>query len=55
MLVWSGAGLIIGSQLGVRLAAFVNSKWITKVLALVLVVVGLQLVTQGIWADIPFL
>ena len=55
VLVWSGAGLIIGSQLGVRLATFVNSKWITKVLALVLVVVGLQLVTQGIWADIPFL
>lgn len=53
--VWCGVGLIIGSQLGVRLSAFVNSKWITRVLALVLVAVGLQLVTQGIWSDIPFL
>ena len=55
ILVWSGIGLIIGSQIGVRLSPFVNSKLITKVLALVLVVVGLQLVMQGIWSDIPFL
>lgn len=45
---WVGAGMLIGSQTGARLAAKLKSAWLLRILMLVLLVMGLRLLLQGL-------
>ena len=48
-LVWAGMGLILGGQIGARIAQRINSFWILKLLLLVVLFLGVQLVLEGLW------
>ncbi|TDQ41207.1 sulfite exporter TauE/SafE family protein [Aureibacillus halotolerans] len=43
IVLWSGIGVILGSQLGVIVSRLLNAKWITRMLATVALVVGVTL------------
>lgn len=45
--VFAGAGLIIGGQIGARLTGKINSKWVLRMLLVVLVAIGVRLLLQG--------
>jgi len=47
-LVWVGMGLVIGSQLGARLAVTVKAFWILRLLTSLLFVMGARVLVQGI-------
>ena len=49
--LWSGIGLIVGGQIGARLLEIVNGIWILRILLLVVVLLGIQLIVQGVWSD----
>ena len=46
--VWAGIGLVVGSQLGARLAATVKTLWILRLLTGLLFVMGVRVLVQGI-------
>ena len=46
-LVWVGAGLLVGSQLGVPLSSRVQSVWLMRLLVLLLLIMGARLLMQG--------
>ena len=48
-LVWGGLGLVIGGQIGARIAQRIKSFWILKLLLLVVLLLGLQLLLEGLW------
>ncbi|MDP6049885.1 MAG: sulfite exporter TauE/SafE family protein [SAR202 cluster bacterium] len=48
-LVWGGLGLVLGGQIGARLAQRIKSFWILKLLLLVVLLLGLQLLLEGLW------
>ena len=48
-LVWGGLGLVIGGQIGARIAQRIKSFWILKLLLLVVLFLGLQLLLEGLW------
>ena len=48
-LVWAGMGLVLGGQIGARIAQRINSFWILKLLLLVVLFLGVQLVLEGLW------
>ncbi|MDP7628632.1 MAG: sulfite exporter TauE/SafE family protein [SAR202 cluster bacterium] len=47
--VWSGIGLIIGGQIGARLMEIIKGIWILRILLLIVLVMGIQLIIQGLW------
>ena len=47
--VWSGIGLIIGGQIGARLMELIRGIWILRILLLIVLVMGIQLIIQGLW------
>ncbi len=49
MVFWVGVGMVVGGQIGAKLAATVRASWIIKLLALVLVVIGLRLLIQALF------
>ena len=48
-LVWGGIGLVLGGQIGARVAQRIKSFWILKLLLLVVLFLGVQLVLEGLW------
>ena len=48
-LVWSGLGLIIGGQIGARLVEIVKGVVILRILLAVVMIMGIQLILQGLW------
>ena len=46
--LWAGAGLLVGGQIGARLAARVQASWIMRLLTLVLALMGVRLVFEGL-------
>ena len=46
--VWCGIGLIMGGQLGARLLEVVKGIWIVRILLMVVVLMGVQLILQAI-------
>ncbi len=49
-LFWTGLGLIAGAQIGARMAATIRSEWITRMLVILLLAIGLNLlVTEWLW------
>ena len=46
--VWAGIGLMVGSQIGARLAATVQTFWILRALVLLLLVMGARLLAEGL-------
>ena len=48
-LVWSGVGLIIGGQIGARLVEVIKGVIILRILLVVVVIMGIQLILQGAW------
>lgn len=48
-LVWGGLGLVLGGQIGARLTQKIKSFWILKLLLLVVLFLGLQLLLEGLW------
>ena len=49
MVLWMGIGTVVGGQIGAKVAATVRASWIIKLLALMLVAIGLRLLIQGIF------
>ena len=47
--VFAGIGLVTGGQIGARLSGKVQGPWIMRLLMLVILAMGVQLVIQGIW------
>ena len=47
-LVWTGIGLLVGSQIGVRLSTAIQSIWILRALVVVLLAMGVRLLAQGL-------
>ena len=47
-LVWAGLGLLVGSQIGVRVSTMVQSAWILRALVVVLLAMGVRLLLQGL-------
>lgn len=47
ILLWAGVGLMVGGQVGARLAAKVRTLWILRVLTFVLFVMGVRLIVEG--------
>ena len=45
--VWTGLGLIVGAQIGARLAGTVRTLWIVRMLVALLLVVGVRLLVEG--------
>ena len=48
-LVWSGLGLIIGGQIGARLVEVIKGVIILRILLVVVMIMGIQLILQGAW------
>jgi hypothetical protein len=48
-LLWAGLGLVLGGQIGARLTQRIKSFWILKLLLLVVLFLGLQLLLEGLW------
>jgi len=46
--LWAGAGLLVGGQIGARLAARVEASWILRLLTVVLALMGVRLVFEGL-------
>ncbi len=46
--VFAGAGLVTGGQIGARLTGKVQGPWIMRLLMMVILVMGVQLIIQGI-------
>ena len=46
--VFTGIGLVVGGQIGARLSAKVRSVWIIRLLMLLILAMGVQLILQGI-------
>ena len=46
--VWAGVGLVVGAQVGARLAGRVNTSWILRLLLIVVLLLGVKLLIQGI-------
>ena len=51
-LVWSGLGLIIGGQIGARLVEVIKGVIILRILLVVVMIMGIQLILQGAWPSI---
>ena len=49
-LVWVGLGVVVGSQAGARLAAWIKSIWIFRLLIALLLAMGVRLLLQGLLA-----
>ena len=47
-LIWSGVGLVLGGQIGARLMESLNGLIIMRLLLVVVLVLGVQLVIEGI-------
>jgi len=47
-LIWSGVGLILGGQIGARLMETLNGSIIMKLLLIVVLILGVQLVVEGV-------
>lgn len=45
---WVGAGMVIGSQTGARVAANLKSAWLIRILVVLLLVMGVRLLLQGL-------
>ena len=46
--VWAGLGLIVGAQIGARLAGTVRTLWIVRMLVVLLLIVGVRLLLEGV-------
>lgn len=46
--IWTGVGLVVGGQMGAKLAATIQGTWIIRALILLLVVMGVRLLIQGV-------
>ena len=46
--LWAGIGLIVGGQLGARMAAKIQAQWIMRLLVLLLLIIGVRLLMQGV-------
>ena len=46
-LMWAGMGLMVGSQIGARLAATVQPRWILRLLIVLLLIIGGRLIAEG--------
>lgn len=47
--VMAGVGLLIGAQIGARLANVVTGPWIMRLLLILILAMGTRLVVQGLW------
>ena len=47
--VFGGIGLVTGGQIGARLAGKVQGPWIMRLLMIVILAMGIQLIIQGVW------
>ena len=47
-LVWTGAGLLVGSQIGARLSNVIRGVWILRALTAVLLAMGVRLLWQAL-------
>ena len=50
ILIFTGAGMLIGGQIGTRLAQKLDSKWIERFLVFLLVIAGIRVLIEGIVA-----
>ena len=46
--VWTGIGLLAGSQIGARVAATIQTQWIMRLLIVLLLAMGVRLLVQGV-------
>ena len=49
MLVFAGVGLTVGGQIGARISRYVRGIWVLRMLLVVVLTLGIQLVWRGIW------
>ena len=49
MVLWMSVGTVVGGQIGSKAAATVQASWIIKLLALMLLALGLRLLFQGVF------
>ena len=47
-LVWAGLGMMAGSQIGAVLSPRVRGRWILRLLAVMLLIMGVRLLVQGV-------
>lgn len=47
--VWTGFGLLLGGQVGARLAPVIKVAWIVRMLVLLLMAMGIRVIAQGFW------
>ncbi len=47
--VWTGLGLLLGGQIGARLAPIIKVAWIVRMLVLLLLAMGMRVIFQGFW------
>ena len=47
--IWAGLGLLLGGQIGARLAPVIKVTWIVRMLVLLLMAMGVRVITQGLW------
>ena len=46
--VWAGLGMVAGSQIGAVLSPRVSGRWILRLLAVMLLIMGVRLLAQGV-------
>ena len=46
--LWSGVGLVSGAQLGARLTGVIRGAWILRLLLIVVLAMGIQLLVEGL-------
>ena len=51
LLIWAGLGLVVGGQVGVKVVSKISGVWILRLLLIVLLVLSIQLITEGIFPD----
>ena len=51
LLLWAGVGLVAGGQVGVKVVSKISGVWILRLLLIVLLVLSIQLITEGIFPD----
>ena len=49
LFIWAGLGLVVGGQVGVKAASKISGAWILRLLLIVLLVLSIQLITEGIF------
>ena len=51
LFVWTGFGLVVGGQVGVKVVSKISGAWILRSLLIVLLVLSIQLIIRGIFPD----